>query len=108
MNANEWNSMSSVLKRIITSDRILIEAKNQNSYEADNINNYMLLSNNDAIKDDDGRRYFIADVSSKMEGDTVFWTDLNKSCFNDLTGHAFYCYLYEIDLNNFNSQNFYK
>ena len=106
MNANEWSSVSSVLKRIITSDRILIEAKNQNSYEADNINNYMLLSNNDAIKDDDGRRYFIADVSSKCEGDIVFWTDLNKCCFNDLTGCAFYCYLYEIDLNNFNSQNF--
>jgi hypothetical protein len=45
-------------------------------------------------------------VSSKREGDTVFWTDLNKSCFNDITGHAFYCYLTEIDLTNFNSQNF--
>ena len=68
---------------------MLIEAKNQNSFKADNINNYMLLSNNDAIKDDDGRRYYIADVSSKNEGNTIFWTDLNKTCFNDLTGHAF-------------------
>ena len=40
----------------------------------------MLLSNNDAIKDDDGRRYFIADVTSKREGDIEYWTDLNKSC----------------------------
>lgn len=106
MNASEWSSMSSVLKRIITSDRILLEAKNQNSYEADNINNYMLLSNNDAIKDDDGRRYFIADVTSKREGDIEYWTDLNKSCFNDVVGEAFFCYLMEVDTNKFNPQSF--
>jgi hypothetical protein len=106
MNASEWNSMSSVLKRIITSDRILLEAKNQNSYEADNINNYMLLSNNDAIKDDDGRRYFIADVTSKREGDVEYWTYINSNCFNDTVGEAFYCYLMEIDTNKFNPQTF--
>ena len=106
MNASEWNSMSSVLKRIITSDRILLEAKNQNSYEADNLNNYMLLSNNDSIKDDCGRRYFIADVTAKREGDIEYWTDLNTSCFNDLVGEAFYCYLMEVDTNKFNPQSF--
>ena len=98
--------MSSVLKRIITSDRILLEAKNQNSYEADNINNYMLNSNNDSIKDDNARRYFIADVSSKREGDIEYWTDTNNSCCNDEVGEAFYCYMMEIDTNNFNPQTF--
>ena len=100
LNASEWSSMSSVLKRIITSDRILLEAKNQNSYEADNINNYMLNSNNDSIKDDNARRYFIADVSSKREGDVEYWTDTNNSCCNDEVGEAFYCYMMEIDTNN--------
>ena len=97
MNANEWSSVSSVLKRIITSDRILIEAKNQNSFEADNINNYMLLSNNDAIKMMTEGDIILLMFHQRMKATL---TNLNKTCFNDLTGHAFYCYLIEIDLLN--------
>ena len=57
--ASEWMSISSVLKRIITSPSIMIEGKGKDAVEQKNINNYVLLSNNDAIQDDDGRRYFI-------------------------------------------------
>ena len=51
------------LKRTITSNRIALQNKGTKSYEAENINNYILLTNNDAIKDDEERRYFILDIS---------------------------------------------
>jgi hypothetical protein len=63
LSANEWNTMSTKLKRFSTSDRIMLENKNEKRFEAQNINNYMINSNHDCVKDDDGRRYFMNDVS---------------------------------------------
>ena len=104
--ASQWMGISSTLKRIITSNRILIEAKNVNSYETENINNYILLSNNDAIKDDEGRRYFILDISLKRKDDHVYFGYLRDTCFNDEVGHAFYCYMLECDLTNYNANKY--
>lgn len=106
MSISEWNGVSSVLKRIITSKRLLLEAKNQNSYEAENINNYILMSNNDAIKDDDGRRYFIADVATHRQNDEEYWINLRKTVLNDEAGEALYCYFMEIETTDFNPQAF--
>ena len=102
----EWISISSVLKRNITGKTIMIEAKGVNPVKHDNINNYVLLSNNDAIQDDDGRRYFIVPMSSKRIGDTKYFDNLYKNCFNDAVGHAMFCYLHEIDLTNYNAQKY--
>ena len=73
--------MSSVLKRQITSDRIVLEAKNKNLTETDNINNYMIISNNGTIKDDEGRRYFIADIDAQRVGDISYFTDIYFNVF---------------------------
>jgi hypothetical protein len=103
---SEWMNISSVLKRIITSPTIMIEGKGKDSVEHININNYILLSNNDAIQDDDGRRYFILPINAKFIGNHDYFDDLCNSCFNDDVGHAFYCYMMELDTNNFNSQRY--
>ena len=102
--ANEWIAVSSVLKRIITSDTMRFEEKGQTPYHAQNINNYMLLSNHDV--DDDGRRFFVADVSTHRKGDRDYWVNLYKNCFNDEVGYAFYCYMREINTDNFMPQDF--
>ena len=102
---SEWCSVSSRLKRYITSTTMTIEPKGLDSYNVKNYNNYVIASNNDAIKDDDGRRYFIADVSTHRIGDKAYWKNLRQSCFNDEVGHAFFCYLSEIDTSEFNSQH---
>ena len=104
--ASQWMGISSTLKRIITSDTYLIEGKNVNSYETANINNYILISNNDAIKDDEGRRYFILDLSTKRKGDFEYFGNLRDNCFNDEVGHAFYCYMLEYDLTNYNANKY--
>ena len=79
------------------------------------MNNYAILSNNDAIKDDEGRRYFILDISghrqiingSKTEVEnTQFWDDV-YSCFNNEVGHAFYNYLIDVvEIKGFKPQSF--
>ena len=106
MGIAEWSSISSRLKRQITSRVISLEGKGTNPYTTENMNNYMLVSNNDAIKDDEGRRYFILDLSTEFVGNEEYFNKLYDSCFNDEVGHAFYCYMLEIDTNKFNSQGY--
>jgi hypothetical protein len=100
----EWESISSRLKDMITNDSINLQNKCTKSYETTNINNYMLCSNNDAVKDDDGRRYFILDISSKRQGDHTYYSKLYKDCFTSEVGQAFFNYVYGMDIRGFNSQ----
>jgi len=105
--ASEWMSIRSVLKRQITSPTLMIESKGVDAREEKNLNNYVILSNNDAIQDDDGRRYFILDISTKYVKNEEYFERL-YTCFNDEVGHAFYSYLYEIDTEKFNPQSYPK
>jgi hypothetical protein len=86
--ANDWMHTNSILKRFVTSQTYLLQNKGQDSYEAENINNYFILSNNDV--GDAGRRYFVADISTHRLGDRNYWTNLYKDCFNDEVGYAFF------------------
>jgi hypothetical protein len=103
MSKAEWMSVSCKLKRQITSKTIQIERKGKDVRDETNLNNYILLSNNDCIQDDDGRRYFILDISSKYINNRDYFKKLH-SCFNDTIGQAFYSYLLEIDIKNFDPQ----
>lgn len=100
----EWESISSTLKRMITSTNITLQNKCTKAYESNNINNYILCSNNDAIKDDDGRRYFILDIATHKVGDRKFYDKLYKECFCNEVGEAFFHYILKIDTLNFNPQ----
>ena len=104
VSSGEWIAMSNVLKRQITSPLITLEGKGTNSYETDNLNNYCLLSNHDT--QDDGRRFFVLDISTHRKGDRAYWTKLYNTCFNKDVGYAIYCYLREYDTNNFVPQDF--
>lgn len=101
----EWESISSTLKRMITSDKINYQNKCTKAFTSDNVNNYILCSNNDAIKDDDGRRYFILDIDNKHIGDHSYYNALYKA-FNKESGKAFFNYVCSYDITDFNSQIF--
>lgn len=105
MGKSEWIAVSCKLKRQITSKTIQIERKGKDVRDETNLNNYILLSNNDCIQDDDGRRYFILDISTKYVGDRDYFNKLH-SCFNDVVGQAFYSYLLEIDIKDFDPQQY--
>jgi hypothetical protein len=102
--ASEWVAVDCVLKRQITSDKVVYQKKGQDAYEAKNINNYVLLSNHD-ISDDD-RRYFVLDVQTHRKGDRKYWANLYDICFNDEVGKALYSYFREIDTNKFHPQDY--
>jgi hypothetical protein len=112
----QWMSVSSRLKRYATSSTITLEDKNIKAYTTKNIMNIMIASNNDAVMDDDGRRYMILDISTHRQiipncdnarnrENIKFWSDI-RSCFNDEVGSVFYSYLMEVDTSNYRPQNF--
>ena len=103
---SEWEAMSSTLKRMISSNRISLQNKGTKAYETENINNYILASNNDAIKDDEGRRYYIVDISTHRLEDAEFFNKLYNDCFNDSVGEALFQFLHTIDLEGYDSQKY--
>lgn len=103
---NDWLYISSKLKRWITSDVLAIEGKNEAVIQVENLITFWLLSNNDAIQDDDGRRYFILPVSTERMNDREYFGKIRDECYNDAVGEAYYNYLLEIDIEGFNSQNY--
>ena len=62
---NEWIAVSGRLKRYTTSNTIDFEVKNEKKFQGENINNYIINTNVDALKDSEGRRIFILDLSTK-------------------------------------------
>lgn len=102
--AGEWMMVLNNLKRYITSCLITLEAKGADRYEAENINNYMLISNFDIP--DYGRRFYTSDISTSREGDIKYWSNIYSTCFNDLVGYAFYNYCIEVDLSDYKAQTF--
>ena len=100
---SEWAKISSCLKEWITSDTISYNEKYMIGFNAKNINNYIINTNTEAVKGANGRRYFIADLSTKYKGKFDFWDQLHNNCFNDNTGKAFYLYMLEHNVSKFNS-----
>jgi len=105
-NASEWASISSVLKRYITGNTYMLQGKGTNAFQTNNMNNYIINSNNDSIKDDDGRRYYILDISTKYKGNHEYFGKLREASFNAEVGRAFYSYMMEVDTNSFIPQQY--
>ena len=73
---SQWQVVSARIKRDITSTTCLYEKKKETMFVGKNINNVIINSNVDAIKNDEGRRYFILDLSNEKKGDIKFWTKI--------------------------------
>ena len=98
----EWFAIDAELKDMITDTLGSYSDKYEKRFAAENTNNYIILSNY-AIKGANGRRYFVCDLSPKYLDDFKYYKNLRDNCFNSNVGHAFYCYLMEIDTSDFNS-----
>ena len=103
---NQWQAVSTRIKRDTTADMCNYEDKFVKAFTARNISNYIINSNVDAIKNDEGRRYFILDLSHKRKGDIKFFDNIYKSCMNDECGDAFFSYLFSVDLTDYHDQDF--
>jgi hypothetical protein len=92
---DEFRSNFDKLKTYITDPVITIEPKGVNSYQIDNISNFLLFSNHRdvIIVEESDRRYAIFEMSECHLNDTVYFNMLEKECFNQETADAFYTYL---------------
>ena len=104
MGRGEWETVNARLKRQITSNKIMYEGKGKNAYGSRNINNYMMNCNGDVLKEEDGRRHAVMDISAYKKDDQNYWNYMHDKCFNKEVGEAFYNYLNEKDLTNFNDK----
>ena len=98
----EWFAIDSELKDLITDSTGSFTDKYEKRVEAPNTNNYIINTNFD-LKGAHGRRMCVLEINTKYLNNFEFFDKLRKECFNDIVGHAFYCYLKEIDTTNFQS-----
>jgi hypothetical protein len=93
----QYKGISGHFKNWITEDYINYEDKGKPSFDAFNCHTIFILSNNDCIDDDDGRRYFILDHKNIFAGDekakTEYFKRIYSKCFNQSVGDCFYSYL---------------
>ena len=98
----EWHAIDSELKDLITDEMAQYTDKYEKMIQAKNTNNYIILTNFD-LKGAHGRRMCVLEINTKYLNNFEYFSNLRKECFNDKVGHAFYCYLKEIDTTNFQS-----
>jgi len=102
----EWNKISAALKEWATSTTIQYNEKYMVGFSGNNINNYIINTNTEAVKGANGRRYFICDLSTKYVGDVDYWTDLHDNIMRDDVGKAFFILMNERDISNYKSNVF--
>jgi hypothetical protein len=101
----EWASISSKLKDLVTGFDAMYENKNEKSIGVAKISNYIINTNDNAIKHSEGRRFFVMDVSTKRMQDTKYFNNIAKRCCNDRVGEALFAYFKAVDTSNFDAQH---
>ena len=101
----EWLAIDSEIKDMITSDYMSYVDKYEKRFDAQNVNNYIICTNYNAVKGANGRRYLVCDINPEKQNDFAYFKNILDNCLNDDTGRAIYCYLCEIYTKDFNSLN---
>jgi hypothetical protein len=99
--ATEWSGVTSQLKRMITEDTLDYRDLYEKRFTADNTANFIITANFDPIQASEGRRYFIADISTHRMSDHAYFGNLKKKCDNDRVGEALFNYFREMDVSSF-------
>ena len=101
----QWEGVSSRLKNMMTSDQLIYSDKYEKQFKGKNITNFIIISNVEAIKHSNGRRYFICDLSTEKQGNHIYFANIKNKCFNDKVGECFYSFLInDVDTANYNAQ----
>lgn len=99
----DWKFVDSTLKTKIADKMDNYEDKHVKSFQAENINNYIIPTNFGSIKGSNGRRYLVCDMNVSKKDDYKYFKNIREKCFNDEVACAMYNYLIEIDTSNFDS-----
>lgn len=103
---SQWEGINSTLLDIITGHTQSYQDKSEKAFTAENMNNVVICSNVDAIKNCDGRRYNILDLSCKNKNNHPFWKELSDTCRNEECYSALFSYFLEVDLTGYKAQDF--
>ena len=95
LSKHEWEKVGGKLKTLITENTHCYEDKNEKRFMGKNITNFIINTNVEAIKNSDGRRYAIFDVSGKMINNKSYFTKLASDTHNQDVGEAFFSYMLE-------------
>ena len=107
LSAYEWRTISSVLKSYITGKKYVLESPYKVPHEIKNINNYIITTGCDYVRDEikGSRRFFVLDVSNNLKNNTNYFYNLQKECFNNNVGEAFYNTMISLDIDGFVPQD---
>jgi hypothetical protein len=96
----------SVLKALVTEDRLMIEPKHVNGFNVRNLLKILISANEDWVvpATGDERRYFVLDVPSTMKGDKAYFDKLAAAINGDELD-AFLGHLLQRDLSEFDHRN---
>jgi len=94
-----WTKDFNKFKPQITSGTIMIEPKNKDTYPVENVSNYIITSNHDGIKIEQGdRRYLVIECKDDFLNNVEYFKNIHDNCFNQEVGDIFYTYLRNFEM----------
>lgn len=95
----EFKANFDKIKTYISDPVVQIEPKGINSYQINNIANFILFTNHrDAIIiEESDRRYAVFEMADTYRNNTQYFANLVSLCFNQDVANAFYTYLLDFD-----------
>ena len=101
---NQWSGVSGKLKDLATGTQLGYTEKYEKCFQAENITNFIINTNVEAIKHSEDRRYFIADISLEKQQDYKYFALIKDNCYNQEVGEAFFSLMCSIDVSNFHPE----
>jgi hypothetical protein len=104
----QWQAVGNKLKTLATEKITTYRDLYEKQFMAENISNFVINTNVNAIKNSEGRRIVIAPINNSRIGDYDFFGDVRKTCFNLEVGECFYSYVLQIDTSDFFAEDIKK
>ena len=89
----EWAKMGTKIKSMATEKELTFSDKYEKAVTAKNLMNIVINTNENALKDTEGRRVYELPFSTKRISDHEYFGSMEDECLNDAVGEAFYSYL---------------
>jgi len=89
----QWEGVSSKLKTFTTENRAMFRDLYEKAVESENLLNFQINTNVEALKDSNGRRIINLTINSSKMKDYAFFDNIRAKCFNNRVGEAFFSYL---------------
>ena len=104
MSTGQWCMAGSKLKDMVTDKTTQYSDKFEKQYTSNNQSNYIIITNEEAFRESEGRRVYICNISTKRLADHKYFDELYGKCFNLEVGECFFSYMQTIDISNFDAQ----